>query len=166
PLCPDAPPEGVADFRSCSRPARRLARVRLAEGLARPGPAQNGQGKSLTRRRWKRRLCFLPVRDANAQSGGSQMPAAVVTFTVQIGSGGFVIAHEVAQRLAFRYFDWEITSEAAARAGVSAADVAASERVPGFLERIMRRLLSASAIGTEESSVVIPSEPAPVRPPL
>ena len=79
------------------------------------------------------------------------MAANVVTFTVQLGSGGFAIAHQVADRLGFRYFDWEITSEAAVRAGVSPADVAASEHVPSFLERIMRRLLSASAIGTEES---------------
>jgi cytidylate kinase len=82
---------------------------------------------------------------------------------VQLGSGGFAIAHQVADRLGYRYFDWEITSEAAARAGVSPADIAASERVPSFLERIMRRLLSASAIGTEESSVVIAAEPALVN---
>ena len=91
------------------------------------------------------------------------MAASVVTFTVQLGSGGFAIAHQVAEKLGFRYFDWEITSEAAARAGVSPADVAASEHIPSFLERIMRRLLSASAIGTEESSVVIAAEPALVN---
>jgi len=91
------------------------------------------------------------------------MPATVVTFTVQLGSSGFAIAHQVADRLGYRYFDWEITSEAAARAGVSPEDVAASEHVPSFLERIMRRLLSASAIGTEESSVVIAAEPALVN---
>ena len=88
------------------------------------------------------------------------MAASVITCTVQVGSGGFAIAQKVAERLGFRYFDWEITSEAAARAGVSPEAVAASEHVPSFLERMMLRLFSASALGTEESAVVIASEPA------
>jgi len=55
------------------------------------------------------------------------MAASVVTFTVQLGSGGFAIAHQVAEKLGFRYFDWEITSEAAARAGETPARAAASD---------------------------------------
>lgn len=88
------------------------------------------------------------------------MPASVVTFTVQIGSGGYSIARAVAESLGFRYYDWEITSEAASRAGVSPDVVAASERVPGFMERMMRRLVSASAVSGEEAVTMIAPEPA------
>ena len=67
------------------------------------------------------------------------MPANVVALSVQNGSGGYTIARRVAEALAFRYYDWEITSEAARLAGVSPSEVLASERVPGFFERTMRR---------------------------
>jgi cytidylate kinase len=72
------------------------------------------------------------------------MPAAVVVVSVQAGSGGFAIARQVAERLGLRYYDWEITSEAAVRAGITPTEVIAAEHVPGFLERIMRRLGSMS----------------------
>ena len=61
------------------------------------------------------------------------MPASVISFSVETGSGGFAIARRVSDRLGFRYYDWEITSEAAARAGVSPNEVIAAERVPSFL---------------------------------
>lgn len=77
------------------------------------------------------------------------MPATVVSFSVQTGSGGFAIARRVADRLGFRYYDWEITSEAAARAGVSPNEVIAAERVPSFLERMMRRLGAVSTVSLE-----------------
>jgi cytidylate kinase len=69
--------------------------------------------------------------------------------SVQAGSGGFNIAHHVAESLGFRYYDWEVTSEAANRAGVPPAEVEAAERVPGFLERMMRRLGTVSAVSLE-----------------
>jgi cytidylate kinase len=77
------------------------------------------------------------------------MPVNVVSLSVQTGSGGFNIARQVSEKLGFRYYDWEITSEAAARAGVSPTDVIAAERVPGFVERMMRRLGAASAVTAE-----------------
>ncbi len=87
------------------------------------------------------------------------MAASVVAFSVQIGSGGFAIARRVAESLGFRYYDWEITSEAAARAGVSPNEVIAAERVPGFLERMMRRLGTVSAVSVEGSPTF--AEPSP-----
>lgn len=77
------------------------------------------------------------------------MAASVVSLSVQTGSGGFAVARQVAERLRFRYYDWEITSEAAARAGVSPNEVIAAERVPGFLERVMRRLGAVSVTSME-----------------
>lgn len=77
------------------------------------------------------------------------MTASVVALSVQAGSGGFTIAHYVAEQLGLRYYDWEITSEAANRAGVPPAEVRASERVPGFLERMMRRLGAVSTVSIE-----------------
>jgi cytidylate kinase len=77
------------------------------------------------------------------------MAASVVVISAQAGSGGFTIAHDVADRLGMRYYDWEITSEAAARAGVAPNDVIAAEHIPGFLERVMRRLGSMSTVNVE-----------------
>jgi cytidylate kinase len=85
------------------------------------------------------------------------MTASVVALSVQNGSGGYAISHHVADLLGFRYYDWEITSEAAVRAGVSPNDVIAAERVPGFLERMMRRLGAVSTVSLEGSF----SEPSP-----
>jgi cytidylate kinase len=77
------------------------------------------------------------------------MAANVISLSVQTGSGGFNIARQVSEKLGFRYYDWEITSEAASRAGVSPTEVIAAERVPGFVERMMRRLGAASAVTAE-----------------
>jgi cytidylate kinase len=85
------------------------------------------------------------------------MAASNVTFSVQLGSGGFAIARSVADQLGFRYYDWEVTSQAAEMAGVSPDAIAASERVPGFVERMMRRLSAAPALSSEEAVL----EPAP-----
>ena len=88
------------------------------------------------------------------------MSANVVTLSVQTGSGGFLVARQVSERLGFRYYDWEITSEAADRAGVSPNEVIAAERVPGFVERMMRRLGAASAVTVEGSPLFGELSPA------
>jgi cytidylate kinase len=88
------------------------------------------------------------------------MSATVVALSVQTGSGGFALAHQLAEQLGFRYYDWEITSEAAARAGVTPTDVIAAERVPGFIERVMRRLGAASAVSMDGTSVFADPSPA------
>lgn len=80
------------------------------------------------------------------------MPASVVTFSNQLGSNGAPIARAVAERLGFRYYDWEVISQAAAEAGVPAdvVAIASAERTPNFIERVMARLL-AGAPYSEES---------------
>jgi cytidylate kinase len=87
------------------------------------------------------------------------MPADVISFSVLVGSGGYAVAHHVADRLGFRYYDWEITTEAANRAGVRPSDVIAAERVPGFLERMMVRLGAVSAMTVEGGAGF--ADPAP-----
>jgi cytidylate kinase len=88
------------------------------------------------------------------------MPATAIAFSVQTGSGGFAVARQVSESLGFRYYDWEITSEAATRAGVSPTEVIAAERVPGFVERMMRRLGAASAVTVEGSPLFGELSPA------
>jgi cytidylate kinase len=75
------------------------------------------------------------------------MTASVVTFSTQIGSGGSRIARAVAEKLRYRYYDWEVISQAASEAGVSpeVLAVATSERPPGFFERMMSRVMGLGA---------------------
>jgi cytidylate kinase len=80
------------------------------------------------------------------------VPANVVALSVQNGSAGYTIARRVAEALSFRYYDWEITSEAARLAGVPPSDVVAAERVPSFFERMMRRLGAVSSMTIEGSA--------------
>lgn len=87
------------------------------------------------------------------------MGANVISLSVQNGSAGYTIARQVAERLSFRYYDWEVTSEAARLAGVPPTEVVAAERVPGFLERMMRRLGAISTMTIEGSPGF--SDPSP-----
>jgi cytidylate kinase len=87
------------------------------------------------------------------------LPANVIALSVQNGSGGYTIARRVAETLSFRYYDWEITSEAAQMAGVPPTDVVAAERVPSFFERTMRRLGAISTMTMEGSPGF--AEPSP-----
>jgi cytidylate kinase len=70
------------------------------------------------------------------------MTASIVTFSVQVGSGGNAISRAVAERLNYRFYDWEIMTQAAQEAGVSpeVLAVATSERSPSFIERVLGRL--------------------------
>jgi cytidylate kinase len=83
------------------------------------------------------------------------MAANVVTFAVQLGSGGFEIAQSVADKLGYRYLDSEVISQAAALAGVSPETIAAAERWPTFVERMLERL----ALTTVVSEGVLPTPP-------
>jgi cytidylate kinase len=88
------------------------------------------------------------------------MTASVVTFCTQMGTGGSRIARAVAEKLRFRYYDWEVISQAASEAGVSpeVLAVATSERSPGFFERMMAHL--AGPPGGDEVSTG-PAQPRP-----
>jgi cytidylate kinase len=81
------------------------------------------------------------------------MPAKTVTFSVQIGSSGFTIARAVAERLHYKYYDWEITSQAANEAGVSPETIAASEIIPSRAKRIVERFLAASVFSSDETGI-------------
>jgi cytidylate kinase len=88
------------------------------------------------------------------------MTAAVVTFTNQIGANGGSIARAVAEKLRYRYYDWEVISQAALEAGVSPETMALAlaERAPGFLERMMQRLSGPSVA---DEAAQIPDGPRP-----
>jgi cytidylate kinase len=83
------------------------------------------------------------------------MAANVVTFSVQLGSGGFEIAQDIAEKLDYRYLDSEVIAQAAALAGVSPETIAAAERWPTFVERMLERL----ALTTVVSEGVLPTPP-------
>jgi cytidylate kinase len=74
----------------------------------------------------------------------------LVTFSVRLGAPGAAIARRVADCLGFRYYDWEITSEAAARAGVPPSVMADSERAQSLLSRVMDRLLVTGVYANDE----------------
>lgn len=84
------------------------------------------------------------------------MTAKVVTFSVQLGSDGLEIARAVAQRLSYRFLDHEVIAQAASIAGVSPETIAAAERWPTFVERMLERL----ALTTVVSEGVLPAPPA------
>lgn len=83
------------------------------------------------------------------------MAAKVVTFAVQLGSGGNEIARSIADALGYRFLDHEVISRAAEIAGVSPETVAAAERWPTFVERMLERL----ALTTVVSEGVLPAPP-------
>ncbi|HLF72447.1 MAG TPA: cytidylate kinase-like family protein [Dehalococcoidia bacterium] len=74
------------------------------------------------------------------------MTASVITFTVQLGTGGPSIARAVADKLGYRFYDSEITSQAAALVGVSPDTMANAERRPSFIERMLERLALATVV--------------------
>ena len=88
------------------------------------------------------------------------MTAGVVAFSNQMGANGAAIARAVAEKLRYRYYDWEVISQAAAEAGVSPETlaVAVAERAPTFIERVMRRL---SASPDADAAVPMPSGQRP-----
>jgi cytidylate kinase len=85
----------------------------------------------------------------------ARVAAKVVTFAVQLGSGGNEIARTVATKLGYRFLDHEVISRAAEIAGVSPETIAAAERWPTFVERMLERL----ALTTVVSEGVLPAPP-------
>jgi cytidylate kinase len=81
--------------------------------------------------------------------------ARVITFSVQPGSGGNEIARVIADKLGYRFLDHEVISRAADIAGVSPETIAAAERWPTFVERMLERL----ALTTVVSEGVLPAPP-------
>ena len=80
------------------------------------------------------------------------MTAKTVTFSIEVGSGGFEIARDVAEQLKYRYYDWEIVNEIATKVGAAPDQVAAAaERLPSLAERIMQQLAFVSYASPESS---------------
>ena len=68
------------------------------------------------------------------------MECKVISISRSLGAGGEEIGRLLAQELGFRYADEEIIVRAAERAGVSPQAVAAAERTPGLITRILEAM--------------------------
>jgi len=79
------------------------------------------------------------------------VPCNVICISRSSGSGGDEVGRLVAERLGFLHVDEEIVASAAARGGVSAADVADEEQRKSLTARILRSIFdggsSALALG-------------------
>ena len=78
------------------------------------------------------------------------MTASVVTFSIQLGSGGYVVAEAAAQMLGYRYIDRDVLALAASRAGVTQELVASAEQWPRLIERLMNNLAAVSVPEDED----------------
>ena len=68
------------------------------------------------------------------------MNTRVVSISRQVGTGGEDVARQSAQRLGFRYIDYQVIQAAAQEAGVSAETVSEAEHSPSLLTRILEAL--------------------------
>lgn len=68
------------------------------------------------------------------------MAASVICISRALGARGDEVGALVAERLGFRYVDEEIVAQAAARGGVSPADVADEERRKSALSRLISEI--------------------------
>lgn len=79
------------------------------------------------------------------------MPCSVICVSHATGSGGGEVGRLVAERLGFLHLDEEIVARAAARGGISSAEVADEERRKSLAARILGSLFeggsSAAALG-------------------
>jgi cytidylate kinase len=73
------------------------------------------------------------------------MPCSVICISHATGSGGDEVGRLVADRLGFRHVDEEIIATAAARGGVSPADVADEERRKSLAARILGTISEGGA---------------------
>jgi cytidylate kinase len=79
------------------------------------------------------------------------VPCSVICISRAAGSGGDEVGHLVAERLGYRHIDEQIVADAAARGGISPADVADEERRKSIAQRILGSIsdggTSAMALG-------------------
>ncbi|MEX2081321.1 MAG: cytidylate kinase family protein, partial [Dehalococcoidia bacterium] len=69
------------------------------------------------------------------------MNTRVISISRQVGAAGEEVAQLVAERLGFRYIDYQVIQEAAREANVSPETVSEAEHTPS----LMTRLLEAQA---------------------
>lgn len=90
------------------------------------------------------------------------MPCSVVCVSHATGSGGDEVGRLLAERLGFLHVDEEIVARAAARGGVSPADVANEERRKTLAKRILGSIAeggsSTLAIGAGALPIVVGDE--------
>jgi cytidylate kinase len=68
------------------------------------------------------------------------MNVRVVTIARQVGTAGEEVARFVAERLHFRYVDYQVVQQAAREAGVSPDTVSEAEHTPSLLTRFLEAL--------------------------
>jgi len=68
------------------------------------------------------------------------MNTRVIAVARQVGASGEEVARAIAQRLNFRYVDYQIIQDAAQEAGASPEAVSEAERAPSLLTRILETL--------------------------
>jgi cytidylate kinase len=83
------------------------------------------------------------------------MPCSVICISHTTGSSGEEVGRLVAKRLNFLHVDEDIVASAAARGGISPADVADEERRKSFAARILRSISEGGA-GTMALGGAIP----------
>jgi cytidylate kinase len=86
------------------------------------------------------------------------VPCSVICISHATGSGGDEVGHLVAERLGFLHVDEEIVGRAAARGGISPADVADEERRKSLASRIL------GSISEGGSSLAALGSPVPFVP--
>jgi cytidylate kinase len=75
------------------------------------------------------------------------VPCRVVCISHATGAGGEEVGRLVAERLGFLYVDDDIVARAAARGGISSADVADAERRKPLVSRLLEALAQSSEVG-------------------
>ena len=76
------------------------------------------------------------------------VPCRVVCISHATGAGGDEVGRLVAERLDFLYVDDEIVASAAARGGISPAEVADAERRKPLVSRLLEALAEGSEVGS------------------
>ena len=85
-------------------------------------------------------LCTLLDAVAAAGVTSAFVGCRAICISMAEGAGGSQIGHLVAERLGFEYVDEEIVERAAAKGGISPADVADEERRKSTLNRLLREI--------------------------
>ncbi len=68
------------------------------------------------------------------------MNTRVISISRQVGTAGEDVAQTVAQRLGFRYIDYQVIQEAAREANVSPETVSEAEHTPSLMTRLLEAL--------------------------
>jgi cytidylate kinase len=90
------------------------------------------------------------------------VPSNVICISHADGAGGRQVGKLVAERLGYRYVDEEIVARAAAKGGISPADVADEEQRKSALVRLVREL--GRGVATESYGFPGPVGPASTAP--